>query len=263
MPYQPGAQWAKLELGHAQVDVWHWYLDAIGNPDDLLGALQAGEIDRYHTFPSADAARQFLAGRVLTRAALSHYANVPEREWRFTTNAHGRPSIDEPRIHRSLRFNLSHTSSIAVLAVARTAEIGIDVETTDRPVDIEWIGRSVFTQSEMRWVCAGPGGSKRDRFFDLWTLKEAYIKARGRGFSMRPDSFALATVDGQFQLQCPPDCDPKPERWRFGLWSPRPNLRVALAMGDRSVARVRTRVLAPRAGGLSGPIGERPGCEPA
>ena len=178
---------ARLELGEAGVDVWHCYLDALG--DDyagLLSSLDAQEIERYRGFSSEAAARQFLAGRALARAALSCYANVPPRLWSFAANEHGRPAIDEPRAHRGLCFNLSHTSGAAVLAIGRVPEVGIDVETTDRPVDIEWIGRSVFTQSERGWLTAGGSGSERDRFFDLWTLKEAYIKARGRGFSLRP-----------------------------------------------------------------------------
>jgi 4'-phosphopantetheinyl transferase len=235
-----GNQLAKLELGDAEVDVWHCFLDAVGDRETLLATLDAREIARYHGLLSGDAARQFLAGRALMRAALSCYADVPQRLWRFAANEHGRPTIDEPRCHRGLHFNLSHTLGAAVLAVGRIPEIGIDIETIERPVDIEWICRSVFTQSESSWIYAGPSGSERDRFFDLWTLKEAYIKARGRGFSLRPDSFELTCVDGQFLLQCSYDCDPSPERWLFRLSSPRPNLRMALAIGSRSVPRITT-----------------------
>lgn len=232
---------ATLELGEAEVDVWHCYLDALGDDQGgFLRSLDAQEIERYHGFSCEDAARQFLAGRALTRAALSCYANVPPRLWSFAANAHGRPAIDEPRAHRGLCFNLSHTSGAAVLAIGRVPEVGIDVETTDRPVDIEWIGRSVFTQSERGWIAAGGSGSETDRFFDLWTLKEAYIKARGRGFSLRPDSFEVANVDGRFLLRCSHDCDPSPERWQFHLSSPRPRLRVALAIGSPALTRIRT-----------------------
>jgi 4'-phosphopantetheinyl transferase len=238
---EAGNRPARLELGEAEIEVWHCYLDALGDDHaGLLSSLDAQEIERYRGFSSEDAARQFLAGRALTRAALSCYANVPPRLWSFAANEHGRPAIDEPRAHRGLCFNLSHTSNAAVLAIGRLPEVGIDVESTDRPVDIEWIGRSVFTQSERGWVAAGARGSEGDRFFDLWTLKEAYIKARGRGFSLRPDSFELANADGRFRLRCSHDCDPNPERWQFRLFSPRPNLRVALAIGSRTVTRART-----------------------
>jgi hypothetical protein len=80
---------------------------------------------------------------------------------------------------------------------------------------------------------------------------------------MRPDSFALAEVDGQFQLQCLPDCDPRPERWQFHLSSPRPDLRMALAIGDRAITRFTTLAVLPPAGRFCGWIEERPVCEPA
>jgi len=229
-----------LELCDSEIDVWCCLLDSFRDEDAALDVLDASEVERYRGYACEDAAWQFLAGRVLTRVALSHYANVPPRLWRFAANVYGRLAVNEPCAHRNIHFNLSHTSAAAVLAVGRSAEIGIDVEAIDRPVDIEWIGRSVFTQSESHWISTCPNGTERDRFFDLWTLKEAYIKARGMGFSLRPDSFELAEVNGQFKLRCPPDCDQSPERWRFRLFSAAPNLKIALAIGNRSVTRIRT-----------------------
>jgi 4'-phosphopantetheinyl transferase len=245
---QVGNPPAKLELGGAEIDVWHCFLDAFDDRDAALAMLDAEETARYGGFVCEDAARQFLAGRTLRRMALSCYANVPERLWTFATNEHGRPTVDEPCAHRNLYFNLSHTSGVAVLAVGRIPEIGIDVESIDRPVDIEGIARVVFTQSERDSIFTCANGSERDRFFDLWTLKEAYMKARGRGFSLPPDSFALASVDGHISLQCSRDCDPSPERWQFCLSSPRRNLRVALAIGSRSITRIRTLTCSPLTG---------------
>src|SRR6185503_14991983 len=89
---QIGDRPVKLELGEAQVDVWHCYLDALGDDQAaLLSTLDAREIERYRGFSCEDAARQFLAGRALTRAALSCYANVPPWLWSFAANEHGRP----------------------------------------------------------------------------------------------------------------------------------------------------------------------------
>lgn len=227
-----------MELRRHEIDVWHFHRDAFHDADAALDLLDAGEIERYDRFASEDAARQFLAGRALTRAALGCYTGVPAATWRFAANTHGRLSVDEPRCHRDLVFNLSHCSQLVVLAVARSAEIGIDAEAIDRSVDIEGVGRSVFTQSEADWVFR-TRGLERDRFFDLWTLKEAYIKARGRGFSLPPDSFAMIDGDGRLRLQCDRDCDASPERWQFRLSSPRPDLRVALAFGGGSETRIR------------------------
>lgn len=203
-----------------------------------LTPLAADEIARYRRFSSRSAAQQFLAARLLTRTALSAYADVPAHAWSFGTGEHGRPFIAEPADHSPLHFSVSHTASAVAVAVGRTPDIGIDVETVDQQVDIEAVGRVVFTVAEMTWIGAGIGAghtaSAAERFFDLWTLKEAYMKARGKGFMLNPHSFALAEVNGVFRICKPPACETDPGRWRFMLCSPRPGLRLALAFGNEA-----------------------------
>ena len=226
-----------LELDTCDVDVWYELTDPlVCSPDDNgLASLSPDELDRYERIYSDRARQQFLAGRSLTRMALSRYARVPEHAWRFAANEHGRPTIDWPHNCRDIHFSLSHAFGLVVLAVSRVPEIGIDVEALDRNVDIHEIGESVLADTEALEIAHSAPDEARDRFFSYWTLKEAYMKARGMGFSLHPKSFSFVDLDGLISLRCSPQCDPAPERWQFSLSKPRPEFRMALAIGSRSM----------------------------
>jgi len=239
----------KRELGNDCVDIWYCPLDGVEQARHMAW-LDDGEVARYHKFASRNAAQQYFGGRVLTRAALSSYTNVPERAWRFSANAHGRPAIAEPVGHRALHFNLSHTTGAAVLAVGSMAGIGIDIEAVDRQVDIEGIGRRVFTAAENAWVASGRDEAALQRFFQLWTLKEAYMKARGRGFSLDPLTFGLSSANGRFELSCAPACEPQPARWQFFPSSRGADIKMALAVGGSDHVRIRRLTYDPISGSV-------------
>jgi 4'-phosphopantetheinyl transferase len=228
-----------LRLDANRVDVWHCFPNSIGRGQisRYLSALSRGEIARYRRMRSAERRLQFLLGRSLIRHALSHYTNTPACSWRFASNEHGRPAVDWPRAYRNIHFSLSHTSGLIAMAVSPIAEIGIDVENIARPVEISDVADLVFTQGELQRI-SRCSSQERERFFELWTLKEAYIKARGKGFSLQPRTFELANSQGHISLRCAADCDPTPERWQFRI-SKRREVRMAIAVGSRSVTRIR------------------------
>ncbi len=230
-----------LRLDANRVDVWHCFPDALGRGQvsACLSTLSRVELSRYRRMRSAEGRLHFLVGRSLARNTLSRYADIPVRSWRFSINEYGRPAVDWPRACRNIHFSVSHTSGLVAVAVSPISEIGIDVERVDRQVDISGIAEAVFTQCEMERILRCAPDENRDRFFGLWTLKEAYIKARGRGFSLPPRTFEFASLDDPISLRCPPDCDPTPERWQFHLSRRRPGLRIAIAVGSRSITRIR------------------------
>lgn len=232
---------ARLRLDANQVDVWHCFPDTLvrGQISACLSTLSRGELGKYRHKRSSEARLHFLVGRSLARNALSRYVGVPAASWRFSVNEHGRPAVDWPRAYRNIHFNLSHTSGLVVVAVSRISEIGIDVEKVDRQVDISGIPEAVFTQYELERMLRRVREEDRDQFFELWTLKEAYIKARGRGFSLSPRTFELSSLEDPILLRRPPDCDPTPERWQFRLSRRRPGFRMAIAVGSRSITRIR------------------------
>lgn len=228
-----------LRLNANRVDIWRCYPNSIerGQICNYVAALSRSDLARYRKLRHAERRQHFLVGRSLIRHALSQYANVPASSWRFVSNEHGRPAIDWPRTCRNIHFNLSHTSGLIAVAVGAIPEIGIDVENVDRPVEISDIAEMVFTSRELNRI-SRCSRQDREAFFELWTLKEAYIKARGTGFSLSPQKFELANDNGRISLQCRADCEPTPERWQFHTFKSR-NLQLAIAVGSRSVTQIR------------------------
>lgn len=133
---------------------------------------------------------QFTISRALLRFTLSSYLpGIAPADWRFSRGQYGRPAI-ENAINASLDFNLSHTTGCAVLAVSRLPCVGVDVEWRGRQLDVLDLARRFFVHAEAAALPADPAGRDR-QFFQLWTLKEAFVKARGKGLSLPLDSFCI------------------------------------------------------------------------
>lgn len=192
--------------------------------------LNAEEQARHDRFLFARNRRQFMVARVLVRQVLAAYTGVPAAALRFVANAHGRPELAEPR--EGLRFNLSHTDGLVALALAREAELGVDVEDAERRARPEEVADHFFAPAEVAGLMALPPQARTRRFFDLWTLKEAYIKARGMGLAIPLDAFAYDLSGGRAAIDLAIDAslgDPR-AGWQFHLEDPTPRHRLALAV---------------------------------
>lgn len=201
-----------------EVHLWVVEPERVTDPG-LLSAyhtlLNAEERERHSRFRFEKHRQQFLVSHALVRVTLSRYAPVPPASWRFSTNAYGRPEISGEGLPR-LRFNLSHTDGMAVCAVALDMEVGADVEHSGRPGQTVELADSFFASSEVKALRALPPERQRERFFDYWTLKESYIKARGAGLSLPLDQFAFHLEPGKpprisFDARLADD----PESWQF------------------------------------------------
>jgi 4'-phosphopantetheinyl transferase len=192
--------------------------------------LSAEERERWQRYRVEDARLQYLVGRALVRTTLSRYADVPEDAWEFSLNRYGRPDVAKPETHRDLRFNLSHTEGLVACAIARDAALGVDVENIARRVEVAALAPRVFAPAELASLAGIPPEEQRDLFFCYWTLKEAYIKARGKGISLALDGFAFdltgAAPAVRFSEKCPDD----PRRWRFRQYVPTATHKLALAV---------------------------------
>jgi len=193
-------------------------------PDDLLSEpvadscallLSEDEQARWHKFRFVRHAREFLATRALVRTALSHYVPLAPADWRFQANAHGKPAV-EPSC--GLRFNLSNSPGLVVCLISQGAEVGVDVEPYERAQKIAGLAPEVFSPRELAQLAALRGPERADRALSLWTLKEAYIKARGLGLSLPLDRFSFLFGGAEeIHLQLDPGLGDEAERWRFCL----------------------------------------------
>ncbi|MER0238787.1 4'-phosphopantetheinyl transferase superfamily protein [Fulvimarina sp. MAC8] len=192
-------------------------------PDRLstyVGLLDASERERHDRFRVKGAREEFLVGRALLRTTLSSLRpDIAPDAWRFALNGFGRPAIDWSATGAKpskLFFNLSHTRGLVALAVGLSQDIGVDVEAITRGAPDHDIARRFFTEDEADWIDAGADeGERTERFFALWTLKEAYIKARGMGLSLPLDGFLFDCSQRPPTVSFNEKIEDDSGRWRF------------------------------------------------
>ena len=192
--------------------------------------------------------RRFLLTRALVRTTLSRYAAVPPAEWTFIANTHGRPEIlDRPPGVPDLRFNLSHTDGLIACAVTVGREVGVDVEHIQRRVTHDVAGR-FFAPREVTHLKALAEDEQQRVFFDYWTLKEAYIKARGFGLALPLADFAFTLApQAPPRIAFEPALQDDPDTWQFAQDWPTPHHRLAVAVRRKGAdLPVRIRKVVPR-----------------
>jgi 4'-phosphopantetheinyl transferase len=164
---------------------------------DYAALLRAEEADRWRRFHFPRHRHQYLVTRALIRATLSGYqpAIDPDR-WVFSKNRFGKPFLQSPAIPWPLRFNISHTDGLVVVAAALDRDLGVDTEHVEREGRHDGLAERFFSPAEADYLAGLPPEERSDRFFLLWTLKEAYIKARGKGLSIPLESFGFLFSDG-------------------------------------------------------------------
>lgn len=165
-----------------------------------LNWLQASDRKRYERLYFDHHRKQLLLGKWLTRTCLSEYVDRDPAAWEIQATAHGKPELVAGQSNRPLCFNLSHSADCMVLAVCRYPQIGIDLEYAGRKRRVERIAERYFAPTEVNALLALPEAQQLERFYDLWTLKEAYIKARGLGLAIALDSFAFSFTNDLISL---------------------------------------------------------------
>ncbi|HEY4120507.1 MAG TPA: 4'-phosphopantetheinyl transferase superfamily protein [Byssovorax sp.] len=192
--------------------------------------LTDAERERRDRFVVARVRHEYLVTRALARTTLAAYAGLDPRALEFESNAWGRPEIALPEAARALRFNLSNTIGLVAIAVARDIEVGVDVEDTQRRGETVAVAHRFFAESEVRDLGLVPEEGRRARFFDYWTLKEAYIKARGMGLAIPLEQFAFSIDGARVSIAFDPRLDDDPAAWQFAQRSPTSRHRLSLAI---------------------------------
>jgi 4'-phosphopantetheinyl transferase len=212
-------------------------LDDVDFPDIRSACAELlcpGERQQAERFTSDRRRGEYIFAHGLVRAALSRSApDVAPAAWRFERNHYGRPFISYPRNSAPLHFNLSHTDGFVACVVSPSERIGIDVEATDRRAAHLEIARAFFSPAEINDLDSLPPPQQKDRFFDLWTLKEAYTKACGMGFQLALNEFSIRVAPPRRpQITFSRDLGDDSESWCFSQFSPSPRHRLAVADGS-------------------------------
>ena len=136
----------------------------------------------------------YVAAHGLLRHSLSARTGYNSGSWRFALSPGGKPFVEEPAAASAIRFSLSHTRTMVAVAIADGYDIGVDVEACgcSNTIDLN-IAEKYFTSSEITLLRElSELESKNQIFLELWTLKEAVVKATGLGLSQSLDSFSIA-----------------------------------------------------------------------
>jgi 4'-phosphopantetheinyl transferase len=187
----------ELQLEAGEVHVWLGALDVpLGRLRELRSLLNTDELARSDRFLQAHHRVHSAAARGYLRTLLGRYLVVAPQSVQLQFNSFGKPSVAGNFAASGLRFNLSHSHGLALFAFARGRELGVDIEKM-RPdfATTEIAGRFFSAAESARLRSLAPEQQPR-AFFECWSRKEAYIKARGDGLSRRLDSFEVAFGPG-------------------------------------------------------------------
>lgn len=178
------------------VDLWRIDLDR----DDAVAATARGllspeELERFERFKPVEVKRRFALARGGMRSILGRYLECAPDGLEFRYGEQGKPDLVHCQNPGGLRFNLSHSHELAVLAVSVRREVGVDVERLRDNVEFSRLAARHFSPEEAGTLESLQGEDLMRRFFQIWTAKEAYIKAIGKGLRIPLDQFAVAVDD--------------------------------------------------------------------
>ena len=210
------------------------YTSTAGLDDATLAAeatlLSDEERERAGRLTFARHRRDFIAAHVLLRRALSDWHPIAPRDWTFVRGQGGKPELS-PTLARAtgLTFNLAHTDGFVACAIAHGAEIGVDVEAVDRDRDVDALARRYFSGTERAHLGACAREIVGRRFIEIWTLKEAFVKATGAGITRALDTFSFE-VGEDMSVTFEPPPDERDRAWHFALFAPQATYRIAVAV---------------------------------
>jgi 4'-phosphopantetheinyl transferase len=147
----------------------------------LYQYLSPDELSRSERFHLDTHRQSYLSARGWLRKILSLYLDLEPQEIRFTCGQFGKPGIDNNNKKYCIEFNLSHSGGLALYGVAIAAAIGIDVEAARPATDYLALAQRWFSRAEAMALASLPPDQLQAGFLQIWTTKEAYLKATGEG----------------------------------------------------------------------------------
>jgi 4'-phosphopantetheinyl transferase len=226
----PGVE---LRLPRHEVHVWRARLDLPQSLAGFLATLAPDEKERAARFHFQKDRNHFIVARGLLRAILSRYLARRPEQLSFSYSAHGKPSLASE--HGSdVRFNVSHSHGMALFAFARGRDLGVDLEWVRADVAEEQIAERFFSACEVTALRALPAERQAEAFFNCWTRKEAYIKARGEGLSLPLNQFDVSLAPGEpAALLCTRLEADEVSRWSMTELAPGAGFKAALVVEGR------------------------------
>jgi len=201
---------------------------------EFKAVLSAQESERYQRLHHEKDRHSYLVSHALLRYALSKYVEIPASQWQFSVGEHGRPVLRDSIAAPGLCFNLTHSDGFSACVITLDKQCGIDAENIRSRHKLNAVARRMFADEELAQL---DEKNIQTRFYDFWTLREAYVKALGTGlagsskdfyFDVNVDGLCVALYSNGTRL----------ENWRFSLSRPTPNHVLAVGVETAEVLQV-------------------------
>ena len=215
----------RKELAPEAVHLW---LAPLDRPCDVA-LLTAEEQSRAERFKIEQVRQQFVASRVQLRIVLANYLGLKPVEVPILYEASGKPVLHES-CGRGLHFNVSHSDRLAIYAVTRAGQVGVDVELQRDLPNAEMLVERFFSLRDRQIFQSLPEGERRAAFFRAWTRKEAVLKAVGKGVQSLDYcevTFAPGEPDAVLRMGDDAECRAK---WLLHGWQPKGDYVAAVAV---------------------------------
>lgn len=187
----------RSSLGTNDVHIWRASLEqspaTVENLRQLLSADEQSRADRFHFEKDR---KHFTTARGYLRKLLGRYLEIAPAEIRFSYTEYGKPSL-APELDQRLKFNVAHSGGLSLYAFTAIGEIGIDLEHIRPEFTVDDIARRYFSAAEVDSLDQLPLAARHQAFFDCWTRKEAFIKAKGLGLSLGLNQFDVTVRPDQ------------------------------------------------------------------
>jgi 4'-phosphopantetheinyl transferase len=184
------------ELPRNEVAIWYAWLDQV-DPELFQNILSADEINRADRFKNAEVANRFVTSRGILRMVLARYLHVNPASLNLSTTNYGKPFLTG-LWSNSINFNISHSGNLMLIAISEDQKVGIDLEKIHHDIDSKSIASIVFSSEEIAYLSRS--GYQPGDFYEIWTRKEAVLKATGLGFSYPSDRFSVISVESESYL---------------------------------------------------------------
>lgn len=189
--HKPDDEWA-LADNEAQV----WKLSSLTSADKIPVLhlwLSAEEKERALRFHFRKDYNTYVIARGMLRYLLGKYMAADPRHIQFFYNEQGKPYIDPDY---NLQFNVSHSAETIIIGFVKEHLIGVDIEYNEQPVEVKQVAGSFFSPNEVEALFSLPEATQLESFYNCWTRKEAFIKAKGGGLSIPLDQFEVSLIPG-------------------------------------------------------------------
>jgi len=233
MPLTPSLP-SSFQLASGEVHIW---CASLGVPPEtsarLYATLTPDERTRSARFRFERDQQRFIVARGVLRDLLGRYLQTPPGQIGFVYNAFGKPDLG-PEFANRLKFNLSHSFGLTLIAIATASDVGVDLEHIWPKSDYADIARHFFSADEVDYLVALPSHLHAEAFFSCWTKKEAYVKACGEGLAIPLNSFSVPLTtdpeDNHVELYVASKDIAPARRWSLYTLRPAPGYAAALAI---------------------------------